>query len=314
MRIVYLDQNKWIEFARAAKFPDEHPAVRVLLDKILVAVSAGHLVLPLTATNIYETHKINDRRRREELASLQALLSGGHVFRGRYKRLEVETATLLRTIYDLPVPPREGNWFLSEVYFEAFLEFDDERLTAPVSENMRNLLRAHPSFCLYDFLVECPEDMRIAAVKRWSEGSEKLRLRVENRRAQHKKETESMRRKIYSALLMIDDIDLILTIARGIGMAWTEVSDIGAATARRIITEVPTYYVEREITLRLEAQNRPIHENDFRDMQSFCTVLPYADQVIGENQFINLSRQAGLDKKYGTELATDLLALQQQLS
>jgi hypothetical protein len=83
--------------------------------------------------------------------------------------------------------------------------------------------------------------------------------------------------------------------------------------ARRIITDVPTYYIEREITLRLEAQDRPRHENDFRDMQSFCAVLSYADQVIGENQFVNLAPQAGLNKKYRAELATDVLAVRKYL-
>jgi hypothetical protein len=84
---------------------------------------------------------------------------------------------------------------------------------------------------------------------------------------------------------------------------------MGQKTARRIIEDVPTFHVEREIALRLEAQARPIEVNDFRDMQSFCAIIPYADDVIGENQFVNLARQAKLDKKYGTRLTTNVLDL-----
>jgi len=76
---------------------------------------------------------------------------------------------------------------------------------------------------------------------------------------------------------------------------------------------VPIYYVEREIALRLEAQARPIKENDFRDMQSFCAIIPYADEVIGEKQFVNLAKQAKLDSKYGTKLGTDILSLGERL-
>jgi hypothetical protein len=35
--------------------------------------------------------------------------------------------------------------------------------------------------------------------------------------------------------------------------------------------------------------------------------------VIGENQFVNLARQAKLDKKYGTHLTTNILDLTQSL-
>lgn len=122
-----------------------------------------------------------------------------------------------------------------------------------------------------------------------------------------------MRRKIYSALMMIDDIERIIRVANELGVPWKDVSDIGSMNARRIMNEVPTYYIEREIALRLEAQNRPIHENDFRDMQSFCAVIPYVDLVIGENQFINLARQAGLHKKFNTRLATDIFAVGEML-
>lgn len=70
-----------------------------------------------------------------------------------------------------------------------------------------------------------------------------------------------------------------------------------------------TYDAEREPVLRLERQIRPLEENDLRDMQSFCATLPYADVVIGENQFISLAQQAKLDKKYGTRITSNLLDL-----
>ncbi len=157
MHIVYLDQNKWIELARAAKFPADRPELRALLDAMRLEVSASRLVLPLTATNIYETHKINDAERRRELASLQAWLSRGFVFRGRYKRLETEISTLLRKICNLPALPHEQNWFLSKIFFEAFLEFGDERLTASISEQIMAIIRSHPDFCLYDYLADTPD-------------------------------------------------------------------------------------------------------------------------------------------------------------
>jgi hypothetical protein len=118
-----------------------------------------------------------------------------------------------------------------------------------------------------------------------------------------------MRRRIYSVLLMVDEVEHIIRFANAMGIPWRGVQDIGPTNARRILDEVPAYYIEREVALRLEAQSRPVEENDFRDLQSFCAAIPYADLVIGENQFVNLAWQAGLDKKFNTRLATDIFVL-----
>jgi hypothetical protein len=109
---------------------------------------------------------------------------------------------------------------------------------------------------------------------------------------------------------MIDEIDLILAIARKAGLSWRTASDIGASRARRIMNDVPIYCIERELALRLEDQRRLISENDFRDMQAFCAVVPYADDVIAENQFVNLAMQAKLGARYGTRISTHLTTLE----
>jgi hypothetical protein len=307
--IVYLDQNKWIELARAIKHPADYPAQHSLLESIAREIDAGRLVLPLTAANIYETHKINDPQRRHQLAILQATASQGLVFRGRHRRLETELHDVLCAIYGRPSAPRAADWFLSNTFFEAFADWDDERLGLTISERAMRLIRSEPARSLYRYLVATPDDIRTTAVKKFTEGSERLRQRIEERRRQHVGETFAMRRRIQSALLMINEIDLILKLANKAGIPWSAVSDIGRTTARRIIEDVPTYYVEREIAVRLEAQKRPIEENDFRDMQSLCAVIPYADNVIGENQFINLAKQARLGRRYNTLLGTDILDL-----
>ncbi len=73
--------------------------------------------------------------------------------------------------------------------------------------------------------------------------------------------------------------------------------------------ETPTLLIEREIALKLEAQARPIHVNDMRDLRNFATVLPYADIIVAEKQFTNLTRQAGLGDRFGVGLETDLRSL-----
>ena len=69
-----------------------------------------------------------------------------------------------------------------------------------------------------------------------------------------------------------------------------------------IIEDCPTYFIEREIGVRIEAHTRAMQESDLRDMQSFCTVMAYADIATAENLFSNLALQAKLYKKYDTQI------------
>jgi hypothetical protein len=97
------------------------------------------------------------------------------------------------------------------------------------------------------------------------------------------------------------------------GLPTTNENEVLRKCARKLIAESPSYLIERELTLKLEAQSREIEENDFRDMQAFCAVIAYADIVVAENHFSNLAQQAGLDKMFKTRITTRLAALPGEL-
>ncbi len=307
MQIVYLDQNQWVKLARAWKYPSEYAEVRKLFGEIERAVLNGKLCLPLTATNIYETYKINRSERRQDLALVQSALSQGKVFVGRHQRLANEISSVVRNIHSLPPEDREEYWFLSDLFFEAFAEHGDDRVQLTLPKNLLAAMRANPPYFLLCYLVGAPDEERQFAVGRWSAGSEELRQRIENNRQKLKNESMAMRRRIYSALLMLGEVEIILGFACDAGAPWQTVNDIKSSNARRLIREVPAYYVERELALRIGALDRPIEENDFRDMTAFCAAVPYADCVISENLFVNLALQAGLDQHFGTTITTDLM-------
>ena len=305
MKILYLDQNKWVELAQGQKSTTDFPAQREALAYLVEEATAGRLVIPLTATNLYETHKINSQERRDHLAWLQSTLSQGMVFRGRYKRLEVEIINHLRASSGLEPLAREPYWFLSNVFFESTAEIGDNRIPQP-SERVLAAIRSDPPRFMFDYLAGLPEDIRTASVSSFSEGSEKLRQAIEERRGRDASQALSMRRRLSSARLMINELDLVLSFIRMAGLPEPDENAVLRKFARSIMNECPTYFIEREIGLRIEAQDRPIEENDFRDMQTFCAVVAYADVIIAENMFSNLAIQAGLHKKYSTRIATKL--------
>ncbi|MFT3941546.1 hypothetical protein [Rhodopseudomonas sp.] len=308
VQIIYLDQNKWIDLLRAVKYPTDFPKLRRVLTRLVEESRTGQVIIPLTQTNIYETHKINDPDRRNDLAYVQATLSQGRVFRGRSKRLEIEIPAVLRKAYGLEPIECVPLWFLSEVFFEATLEWQDPRL-APISNRVVEAIRKAPARRLFEYLTLTPENVRRKAIINFTEQSEELKRRLETRRSHHANESLSMRRRLYSAAMMIDELDVILRLVRQAGLPEQDEHEILRKTSRQIVSDAPTYCIEREIALRLESQSRPIDQNDLRDMQAFSTVLAYANVVVAETLFANLTIQSGLHKKFGTVVTTDLLSL-----
>ena len=191
---------------------------------------------PSRKTNIYEIHKINDPQRRHDLAYVQATLSQGQVFRGRHRRLEAEVTDVLRGAYGLEPVEHAPHWFLSNVFFEATLEWKDPRLV-PISERVMEAIQKEPPRHLFEYLMLTPEDVRITAVARFTEGSDK---QIEARRSRDANESLSMRRRIHSAMLMVNELDLILGFVRNAGLPEQNETEILRKTCRKLINVAPT--------------------------------------------------------------------------
>ncbi len=75
------------------------------------------------------------------------------------------------------------------------------------------------------------------AVSKFSEGSEKLRQAIEEKRAKDASEPVSMRRKLSSARLMINEIDHIQSLVCMAGLPEKNKQSIFEKHARSIISE-----------------------------------------------------------------------------
>ena len=307
--ILYLDQNAWVALARAAwdktEYPREHATLAVVID----AIKAHGLIVPLTFTNLYETMKINDPVRRATMAYTQAVISGGRVFRGRRRILGDTLSAYLANQFGRPCPAAVDHWFLSDIWFEAVGDRSSGAFGDELPDNVVDLIRANPAELLFDYLALSDEEVRREAVRRYSASSAELLARIEARRLIAAGATLALRRRAYGARLIIDEIDFIIATARGIGLNWRDVRDIGSSLLRRLTVDVPILHVERELAVRIEDQTRPISENDLRDMSAFAAVLPFVDIVVAEKPFVNLARQARLEERYDKKLLTSIFDL-----
>ena len=307
--VLYLDQNKWIDLARAAHAPEEHREDYAAFERLCLAVEAGQVTIPLTTSNFYETQKVNNFELRAAIARTQVALSGGRVFRGRRRRLEIEGARVLADLYEKPWTEPDPDWVLSSIFFEAVAEAGTPALGLSFSQWDLERMAEEPQAALFDYLLARDEAIRQHGLMMFEAGVEQLRANVESRRARHRDQSASMKRKIQSALIFLDDQEALIQAADALNLDWRCFMDNNGTTARRMLSETPTLVAQREMTLKLEGQKRAIHVNDFCDMQNFTTVLPYADVIIAEKQFVNLARQAGMDSRFKARLGTRLSSL-----
>lgn len=266
----------------------EHAA----LTRVVEMARSGSIKVPLSFTNIYETQKINVPERRAAMALAQSLISGGIVFRGRRRILAETLKSYLAERCGMSHPAPPDGWFLSNLWFEAAGDYSPESYGFQMSDRVSGSICEDPGRALFDYLAM---------------GDEAVRL--ETRRALVAGEPLALRRRAYGARLVIDELDFIFATARSLGLGWSTVGDIGSSLMRSMVVDVPVLDIERELVIRLEDQARDLNENDLRDMMSFITVIPFADVVVAEKQFVNLARQARLGETYRTELLTSVFDL-----
>jgi hypothetical protein len=104
-RIIYLDQNKWIDLARSAAGPgdDFTPAVEF----VRAARAAGAAVFPLSAAHYIESNKQHDDERFERLGRFMHEISGTVAMAGPVAivRHEIEMAFLRALPHRIEVQP-----------------------------------------------------------------------------------------------------------------------------------------------------------------------------------------------------------------
>lgn len=107
MKYIYLDQNKWVDFARARIGHREGELFRAAYASALKAADDGRAAFPLSAAHYYETHKQGSSRKREELADTMLLLSRLTAIAPPHVIVPWEIETALITVFNLaaPLPP-----------------------------------------------------------------------------------------------------------------------------------------------------------------------------------------------------------------
>lgn len=302
MKILFLDQNKWIELARVHSGKVISGPLHDAYQHFANALQDERIIIPLTVANIIETSKRNDPISRADVARTQAIFSKGCVYRSRLTRLGVEIKNAVHIAFDHAPLMLPSNWVVVPNFIRAFEEH--EASTVSMTELADKYIGSRDLYL--DFMLRQDDQVRRMAHVKYAEESKSLVERIENRRKIFSSYDKGMRKRGYAAQLFLDHQESISRALTTAGHTLEEMKNLGPEAFIEFIENIPTLNVELNLALARESQTGSLKTNDLGDIENFYTAIPYADVLVAEKNFSALAAQTKLDTIYGLTLHTSL--------
>lgn len=306
MRIVFLDQNKWVDLARVVAGTSREAAHKQVHECLSSAVGSGQLIAPLSITQIIETAKRNDPEQRRDLARVQATISRGYVYRSRRARLDLEIANALRIAFGDSVKAPAWDQVVVPGFWRAFEPMDTPDAIRQL-DAISSVMSVQEQYV--DFMLNQDDRRRREAVASFTQGTLQLLKNIEERRALVADEKPEFRYRAYAVKLFYDHEPDLIRGLKALARSVEDLKALGAPAMVTLLRNIPTLDVEAEIAARLEAEDRALQDNDIRDVQSFYSAIPYSSNLVAERHFVSLAKQARLDRRYNVALHTNLSEL-----
>lgn len=319
---VYLDQNKWIDLARAET---GHPLGAPYVDALAAfkrAVAEGRARFPLSSAHYFETGKQSSLERRIALARMMMRLARQLRIAPPHDIVPWEIRCALIKVLDLPLPVPEKQVFGSgvahafaapQLRFTSSPEWRGKALPAHVQEMLRPIVEA-----------EC--EARVLADYVPTDGPASVRLHLENhtaltgnrfadgQRAVATWISELGRHRLGDVMLATAFADIsepLAVAATQLGIASEQLAD----NARDILEQIPSRWVEMKLRSQRQANpQKPWERNDLNDVIALSIAVPYCDVVVTEKSWASLVNAAKVGKRFDTLVTRDLNDVVNRLS
>jgi len=320
---VYLDQNMWIDLAKARAGRKEKAHLVEVLQATQDAVRAGYASFPLSAQHYIETSNRGSRESREHLAGLMLSLSQGHAIASAQAVVPYEIEVALIKQLQLPddLPPAiqifgkgANHVFNTEVLtYEAPDEYEGHPLPAKLQALATVVGSALTEFAI---LAGSPssettrpamtQHMRLTGLK-FAAGQQDLRDRIAE--MGHGQLEDAM-----TATAIADILDPLQAVCARLGVDPVRLFAGGAEMLSSLVYAIPSRWVEREMR-RLRHANPQMQwkGNDLNDVMALSVAVPYCDVVVTERQWTHLVRVAKVDQRFKTKVISDLRRLPELL-
>lgn len=322
MLTVYLDQNKWIDLARAET---GHPLGAPFVDALAAfkrAVDEGRARFPLSSAHYFETGKQGNLERRIALARMMMRLAGQLRIAPPHDIVPWEIRCALIKVLELPMSIPEKRIFgpgvahafaAPQLRFTSSPEWRGIALPTQVQEMLRTIIEAEcEARVLADYL---PNDV-LPSVRLHLENHTTLTGKrfADGQRAVARWISELGGHRLGDVMLataFADISDPLALAATELGIAAERLAD----NARDIIDQIPSRWVEMKLRSQRQANAQKNWEgNDLNDVAALSIAVPYCDVVVTEKSWSSLVNAARAGKRFGTLVTRDLEDVMNRLS
>jgi hypothetical protein len=318
---LYLDQNKWIDLARAvngAEGGERFEDARLIL---AAGVSSGDLSMPLSSAQYIETQNRREWNSRRRLGQTMLAFSKFQTMAPVDALLAAELDRAIVALYGASLQPRPMQVFgfgFAHAFAEDFEPWrvpDEQR--AGVADPAAVERRANDLLERAALLGPTPE-IEAAGIpgfdpishlqvgERYAEAKERLRaVRVAERWNSGER---SMR--VARATAITDHLPQVEEAFRRAGLSIDLLIDGGQEGMGAFVDAVPTVLASSELERhRNVASQKAWERQDLNDIGSLSVAIPYCDIVVTENLWTDAAERSALPEKFGTVVISDLAEL-----
>jgi hypothetical protein len=312
LMIIYLDQNKWIDLAKAINKPEEYPKYVKTANLVLEKAKSGDWIFPLSIIHVFETISRADPKSRKKLVDIMIEVSNGYSIKSF---LDVQKEEFVNAFLNIYAPEKTTqidaiikNPLVAIGAEEISIDFKiptpltiKQEIKSFINDTITNDLSIRNIILnQYDkkFVNGLNNDDDISIDKMGRDRDSLLKLPKENRYIIFLSDRFSALKKhlhidekilVETNLLQkspLDDKDKIMKLLEG---------------------PPPSFYVGTKLTYHLLIdKERPIQKHDNRDIDFLSTAIPYCDVVITEKTWKHSSNINKLNSKYSTIIESDL--------
>jgi hypothetical protein len=324
---VYLDQNKWIDLARAAT---GHPAGERFGDALALAgagVASGAVSFPLDMYRYWETSKRGNDRSRNEVVDVMRELSRQHTMALPFGVLDQELDLALKRRFGRPEHPRR-----QQVFGVGMRHISNGRMSWPkfdlnalpgggasLPDGLRAQLEHAVTESIEEHLLRAgPDTFHAAGFDHAASDHGQRFVNFENTVAatiaQHGLHGDGIE-QVIRGTDFTDIRPAVVEALELIGLTFDQfMSSFTVPDFMNFMDDLPSRYVTNVMRSAKHRQTQQKWEpNDFIDIVALPVAAVYCDIVITEKQWGHRMRQGKVDQRYNTVLLNDTADLVQVL-
>jgi len=304
-RIVYLDQNAWIELSRVRE-GRKSSCDKKLLETIMQASNNGTAFFPMSLIHLSELPNPASPWRKE-LLSLMIEISKYYTFTPCWFILrELEIKNLILREFDIP-PINVRSYFVGKGFSHLIgknptikSESTDPETLKKVNQELQNALNDPEEFLfLAQKIFKDSTRGLITDVQKYEDIRERL-SKIKDNRCRRK---AFLWANIFSTILpqlyaFLNEMNLPLSLTEKI---------FGNYDADVFLSKLPTALCEFMLMFQRDQQsNRPIQVNDSYDIWHLTLAIPYSDIVVTEKMWTTIAKNTKLDKICNTLILSSI--------